>query len=103
LTSIQLLALIRVGSVQAQFLMYDMEKPLLARRALLLTGMRKPSLDEKFVIFKSTKHLVLIIYNCAFTITITITSATTTTTTTTTTIMKSTNSLTNNVLSQQLH
>lgn len=43
--------------LQAQFLMYDLKRPLLARRALLLSQMRKPTLDIKFVIFKSTKHL----------------------------------------------
>jgi hypothetical protein len=41
----------------AQFLMYAINAPLLARRALLLAESRKPSLDERFIIFKCMKHL----------------------------------------------
>ncbi len=41
----------------AQFLVYEADKPLLARRALLMAESRKPSLDVAFVIMKLKKHM----------------------------------------------
>jgi hypothetical protein len=43
--------------LHSQFLLYVMEKPLLARRALLMAEARNPALDELFVVFKTKKHL----------------------------------------------